>query len=424
MRYSYFLVLFSILLGCRGNQSVQTNERENSLIYEMVSSCLDSMYIIGEFMHEQIYEGGFSGLTYIPNTEYEFFTVTDRGPNTSLKKLLGKDGIMLFPFPDYTQKIIRLRYAENTIQLVSVHPILGSDGDPISGFPANRTFDTNIEIPSIDLAGTKPADKRWKFDLEGISVDTNGDLWLVDEYLPSLLHIDGKTFKIKKRFSAEADTDSFMLPEYFAMRQPNRGFEGVSITPSGKIVAILQSPLNTPELLDSIPNRLVRILHLDPVSGATKTFGYELSADIVDPKIGGMAAINEHEFLIIEHGKNSSGKVANIFKIDLEYATNIDEIYFNASTSFEGLKNNAKAQYYGIILAQKSHFFDLIQAGFNSDFGKPEGIAVIDSSTFSVVNDNDFGIDKVDKKGKLIMNSQPSCIYIFKFNQPVFNVVK
>jgi hypothetical protein len=426
MRYTLFIPLLMFIVSCNQHtDSINSDTGSTDTIplsYELTTSCLDSLILIGEFLGEQIFEGGFSGMTHIPNTENEFFVVTDRGPNTSLKRTLGKEGAMLFPFPDYTQKIIRLKYANSTFQVVSIHPILGPDGENISGFPAKREDQSNTESPSIDLKGTKPTDRKWKFDLEAIAIDNNGDLWLADEYRPAILQVDGTSFQIKKIFSTEKEDDFEVspIPKIFSLRQANRGFEGIAVTPSGKVLAILQSPLATPELSDSLPNRLLRILHLDPNTGVTKTFGYELTNQMIDPKIGDMVAINEHEFLVIEHGKDSLGKVAHVFKIDLEYATNIDEIHFNMGTSFEGLKNNSKAQYRGIILAQKSHVVDLIQVGFNPEFGKPEGIAILDDSTIVLVNDNDFGIEIIDDKGKLILNNQPSCIYQIRFNKPIF----
>lgn len=425
MRYCVCVLGLLLFFSCGNKSEGVTDDRDNDTVplsFVFSSACIESPNVIGEFMNQMIAEGGFSGLTYIPNTDLEFFAVTDRGPNTSLKKFLGNEGAMLFPFPEYTQKIIRLKFANGSFQIVSVHPILSPNGEPICGFPAERSRNEGTESAVVDLKGTAPNAHDWNFDLEGISLDSNGDFWLVDEYRPAIVYVDGKTFKIKTVFSAEEDErDVFkLIDKDFALRQPNRGFEGVAITPSGKVLAILQSPLDTPELYDSIPNRLLRILQLDPVSGSTKWFGFEMSVDLIDPKIGDFVAMNDHEFLVIEHGKDANGKVAHVIRVDLEHATDVSEIHFNIGTSFEGLKNNSKAQYKGIILAQKSMVFDLISAGFNPEYGKPEGLAIVDARTISVVNDNDFGIQNIDENGALILNNQPSCIFHFEFNRDVF----
>jgi len=425
-RFFSVIVIVAFGLGCNNGA---TNESSNlvalepiPLTYEFDFKCVESPEFIGEFLGVHIAEGGFSGLTFIPGTDLEFYAVTDRGPNTSLTTYLGEKGGMLFPFPDYSQKIVRLKWTDEGLQVLAVHSILGEDGEPICGFPAERSLEEGAETAYLDLKGTQPDSRSWKFDLEGITLDANGDFWLADEYRPAVLHVDGKSFRIKQVFSAEKDERPVfkLINPDFAKRQPNRGFEGVAITPEGKVLAILQSPLNTPELKDSLPNRLIRILHLNPTTGETKVFGYEASEGIHDPKIGDLVAINEYEFLIIEHGKDSLGKVARIIRLDLEHATDISQIHFNMGSSFETLKNNSKAQFQGIILAQKSLVLDLIEAGFNSDFGKPEGLSIVDVSTLAVVNDNDFGIDKINDQGELILNNQPSCIYLFRFNQPIF----
>jgi hypothetical protein len=429
-RFFSTVVITTLFVACHNGGADPISESDVAetvpLTYEVELKCIENPAFIGEFMGVNIAEGGFSGLTFIPGTEWEFFAVTDRGPNTSLGKFLGEKGGMLFPFPDYAQKIVRLKWSAEELQVIAVHPIFGEDGEPICGFPAERSRAEGAETAFIDLKGTQPDSRSWKFDLEGITLDANGDFWLADEYRPAVLHVDGKSFKIKQIYSAEKDERAIvkMIDSDFAKRQPNRGFEGVAITPDGNVLAILQSPLNSPELHDSIPNRLIRILHLNPETGETKVFGYEASEGVHDPKIGDLVAVNEYEFLIIEHGKDSLGKVARIIRIDLEYATDISEIHFNLGTSFEALKNNAKAQYQGLILAQKTEVLDLIAAGFNPEFGKPEGLTIIDASTLAVVNDNDFGIERIDEKGKLMLNHQPSCIYKIEFNQPIFDLKK
>ena len=416
------------LLSCDRKAEIEKNEKSESdtsrLSFTMNMACMDSLVLIGEFMGEKFFEGGISGLTYIPGTKNEFYAVNDRGPNTSLRSLLSKENTVLFPFPDYSQKVIRLKFLDNKFFIISLNTITDHEGTPISGFPADRKSGSACEIPNINLNGTKATNNRCKYDLEGIAIDDNGDLWVVDEYRPAVLKIDGKSFQIKQQFSAESDNGASQLPEIYTKRKANRGFEGVAVTPSGKILAILQSPLETEELYDSIPNRLVRILYLDPISGNTKTFGCELSDSINDPKIGDMDAINENEFLIIEHGINSSGKTAHVFKINIQYATNIETVSFNEGKSFESFKNNAKAQFYGVTLVNKSHVLNLIKAGFNPEFGKPEGITLIDKYTFAIVNDNDYAIEGVNEKRRLIMNKQASCLYTFKCNKAIFNTAE
>jgi hypothetical protein len=422
MRFSIALIPALFLVACSGNGNNNDSENNEPLSFEMQQLCINETKFLGSFDEIDLYEGGFSGLIYIPGSDLEFFTVTDRGPNALIEEIMGKESHILFPLPDYTQKVIRLKLENNEFKMVSIHPILDMDGNPIGGLPPHSLVTEHPELAFDKLNGSQPVQRKWNFDIEAISIDANGDIWLADEYRPAIVLVDGKSYRIKEVFSAEANDlgGTRILDSYFSKRMPNRGFEGIAVTPSGKILAMLQSPIQNFESLDTIPTRLIRILYFDPFTGKSKVFGYETSEHVRDPKIGDIAVINENEFLIIEHGKDSSGKTANIFRLDIEFSSDISKHEFGLGTSFEALINNAKAQYQGFILAQKSHVLNLIDAGFDPSFGKPEGLTVINDNTIAVINDNDFGIDKLDENGKLKMNQQANCIYLFTFNKPVF----
>lgn len=416
MKYVFIYLLIVLFAACT-NESTKVSKIKVSS-----TSCLDNSVAIGVYENQELVEGGFSGLFYIPGSDLEFYTVTDRGPNTFINETKQGEVFMLFPIQDYAQKIIRLKFERNTFKIVSVHEILDGTGVPVTGIAPEGLIGDVVEHAVFGNDEQKPNRKRWSFDFEGISMDKNGDFWLADEYRPALVHVDGKTFKIKNVFAPDsvAIGGEQVLDINFAKRRPNRGFEGVTVSPSGKIWAMLQSPIPSGNANDSMPNRLVRILEFDPITKISKVYGYEMSEDLKDPKIGDITAINDHELLIIEHGKNNDGKVARVYHVDMQHASDLLTKFIGEDKSFEDLLNNAKAQYYGLILAQKSLALDLIKAGFNSDFGKPEGLTIIDGSTIAVVNDNDFSIEGLEDNGRLIMNEQPSCLYIFKLPKPLF----
>lgn len=410
--FLYFLIVF--FASC-------TNESKKvSKIKVSSTSCLDNSVVIGVYENQELFEGGFSGLVYIPGTDLEFYTVTDRGPNTHISESENGDVSMLFPVRDYVQKIIRLKFQNNTFKIISVNKIFDNRGEPVTGIAPEGLNSDVVEHAVFGNDEQKPNWKRWSFDFEGISIDEKGDFWLVDEYRPSLVHVDGETFNIINVFAPEITTigGEQVLDINFSKRLPNRGFEGVTVSPSGKIWAMLQSPI--PSTKDAVPNRLVRILKFDSITKKSKIYGYEMSAGLIDPKIGDITAINDHELLIIEHGKYENQKVASVYHLDMQHASDVLTKFIGQNKSFEDLLNNAKAQYYGLILAQKALVLDLIEAGFNTDFGKPEGLTIIDASTIAVVNDNDFGIDGVNDFGALVMNKQPSCLYLFKLPVPIF----
>ena len=423
--YTSAVILF--LVACSSEQSKPEDKKMETVTLEtsVAFYCLTESPEIGFFQDKLFTEGGFSGLHYIPGTDMEFFIVTDRGPNVSLENLSNiaeEQHIMFFPFPDYSQKIIRVQLVDSTLRVLEVNPIKDFDKNPIHGLPVQRSLTEGKEQAWIDFKGTNSEMYPWSLDAEGITLGNDDDIWITDEYRTAIVQLNKSDFSMRNIYTPEdniEDDNVKKINSEFLNRQPNRGFEAIALTPSGKIVAMLQSPIHDPLISDSIKTRLIRILELDPKTGKTRIFGYE--ADINDDaKIGDMTAINEHEFLVIEHGKDAMGKTAHIYKIDLEYATDISQVHFNMGTSFEALLNNSKAQYRGMILAQKTHVLDLIKAGFNTKFGKPEGLTIIDESRIAIVNDNDFGINTPDATGAIQFTNEPSCLYVFTFNQAIF----
>lgn len=423
----YISVVILFFVGCSEENKQQEEQKvENEPLKVSTSSfCLVESPEIGYFQDKLLTEGGFSGLHYIPGSDMEFYIVTDRGPNVSLENLSNiaeEQHVMFFPFPNYSQKIIRVQLVDSALRVLDVNPIMNFDKNPIHGLPVQRNLTEGKEQAWIDFKGTQAEMYPWSLDVEGITLGNDNDIWITDEYRTSIIQLNKSDFSMRNIYTPESDIEGDFVKKInseFLNRQPNRGFEAIAFTPNGKVIAMLQSPLHDPLVSDSVKTRLIRILELDPKTGKTRVFGYEAEIND-DAKIGDMTAINEHEFLVIEHGKDSTGKTAHIYKIDLEHATDISQVHFNMGTSFEALLNNSKAQYRGLILAQKTHVLDLIKAGFNPEFGKPEGLTIIDESRLAVINDNDFGINTPDATGAIQFTNEPSCLYVFTFNQAIF----
>ena len=415
------------LVACSSEQTKPGDKKMEKVPLETSVSffCLTESPEIGSFQDKLFTEGGFSGLHYIPGTDMEFYIVTDRGPNVSLENLSNiadDQHVMFFPFPDYSQKIMRIQLVDSALRVLEVNPIRDFDKNPIHGLPVQRTLTEGKEQAWIDFKGTQAKMYPWSLDVEGITLGNDDDIWITDEYRTAIVQLNKSDFSMRNIYTPESDIKGDQVKKInseFLNRQPNRGFEAIACTPGGKVIAMLQSPLHDSLIPDSVKTRLIRVLELDPKTGQTRIFGYETAIND-DAKIGDMTAINEHEFLVIEHGKDASGKTAHIYKIDLQYATDISQVNFNLGTSFEALLNNSKAQYRGMILAQKTHVLDLIKAGFNPKFGKPEGLTIIDESRIAIINDNDFGINTPDATGAIQFTNEPSCLYVFTFNQAVF----
>ncbi|MFZ4483023.1 MAG: esterase-like activity of phytase family protein [Chthoniobacterales bacterium] len=96
-------------------------------------------------------------------------------------------------------------------------------------------------------------DGRMCLDPEGLALAPNGNIFLSEEYLPSVREFspDGKFLR---RFETPAElvprtsrgTTDFATDDEKAVasgRQPNRGFEGLALLPDGRLAALLQSGL-------------------------------------------------------------------------------------------------------------------------------------------------------------------------------------
>ena len=105
-------------------------------------------------------------------------------------------------------------------------------------------------------------------------------------------------------------------------------------------------------------------------------------------KLGDIAAINDHQFLVIEQGKDAQGTMQNrIYKIDLAKATDITDMT-SGQNALEADQDALGKRFQPV---QKDLFLDLRQHGWTVE--KAEGIVLLpDKKTLAIANDNDFGI--------------------------------
>lgn len=287
--------------------------------------------------------GHFSDLYYDP-VRNEWWALSDRGPGGGLL--------------DYATRLQRID--------IDVHPVTGR----ISGFKVKQTVklrDANADLipPTSDvdapfalnglnpqLLNGNPALLGRSFDPEGLVVDPRtGHFIIADEYGPSVYE-----FSRNGRLIGIFEVPAELVPrptgsvDYVAVRdggasgagrQDNRGYEGIAITPDGKLLyAVLQDPL-----LDEGPHtdatdndgrdgRNLRIVVFDndwrsrTYRQAIAQYVYQLepqaairarilaqggTATASDPRQGrnigvsSIIAINQHEFLVLERDNRGIG---------------------------------------------------------------------------------------------------------------------
>ena len=267
------------------------------------------------------------------------------------------------------------------------------------------------------------------FDTEDLVRTRSGDFWLVEEYSPSIVHVD-PTGKVVKRFIPEGvaltDTDYPVepaLPGIFEKRKRNRGFEGIAITPNERtLFVVLQSPLLNPDGATGNRSRNTRVLAFDVRSEqAVAEYVYRLQPstefgtdDPSEMKLSAVVALNQHTLLILER----IDAVAKIYRVDLRRATNIlGSIWDDPATrpTLEALGDPADAD---IAVLPKELVVDLSTVPGVPD--KIEGITVIDERTIAISNDNDFELGEFDAECNLIGNGVKSQLLLIRLEASLF----
>lgn len=380
---------------------------------------------VASFNGLPIFQGGFSGLYPVPGTNNEFYTITDRGPNADASAHpLASGNTVFFPQPSYSPSIVRMLKTPTEWVFVSAMPIRQPNGEPVSGIPLPLNAGGTGEVAWSTLNGNVIEPDAWGIDAEGIAFGNDGYFWVCDEYGASIWKIDPESGEVVKRYTPfPAELIDVELDSAISYRRPNRGFEGITWSPNGKVYAILQSPAGFPDLAGTVESRIHRLVELDPWTEEMRYYTIAHKAAIgeireQDWKFSDLAAINNHQFLAIEHAQRNGWNYKNIIKIDIQSASPLTEQTFGG-LSVEELGSEENLANAGITSAQRTLFLDLLEAGWNTEFDKPEGLAILNDSTIAVCNDNDFGIDSPGNNGSLVATNQASQIWMYTLPQPL-----
>lgn len=194
-------------------------------------------------------------------------------------------------------------------------------------------------VGSLGAFTVAEAEKNLRFDPEGVRVGPKGELFISDEYGPLLAEFDAtgkrvKVLPVPARFQTakpgKLPTDE-MPPKAKAGRQPNRGMEGLAITPDGAtLIGAMQSPLiqdggGVNAKLER-QGRNCRLLAIERKALKAREFVYPL--DTPANGVNEILAVNDHQFLVLERdskfGKDAAFK--KVFLIDLTDATDVSGV--------------------------------------------------------------------------------------------------
>ncbi len=347
---------------------------------------------LGEVQGVPFYKGYGSSIDADPQNPNRFYGLTDRGPNAD-----GGENIKIFLQPDFTPSIGHFEIQTNgTIKKLRDIPLKDANGKPLTGLPNPKGYgtsketvvDTDKHLLQRDITG---------IDSEGLAVMKDGTFWVSDEYGPHIVHFDRNGFELERMSPRGVQTNGRRLPAVLGHLRPNRGMEGLTTTPSNRVlVGIMQSALHNPSK-DAVKNESVtRIVLFDLATGKTKQYLYRQGGNYW--KNSEIRAIDEHRFLVDEHnGKD----VKHVYLIDLRGATDVSD----PADSENGFKVNGKA-------IEENTWEELAAAGIkpvskilvsdvkkdvNFQSSKFEGMWVADGGkTLWIINDDDFGIDSKD----------------------------
>lgn len=396
-----FQSVFSILTGSCLLVACSLNDHPLPTAYPLFAEATQPAILSTAANGTVLYNGGFgSAIATDPADPNVFYLLTDRGPNAAGAAA----NTIIFGKADFTPQIGKFRLVNNALVLEQTILLRNAAGQPLTGLP-NPVGQGNTGELALDLNGQSIAPDADGIDSEGLVRASDGSFWVSDEYGPHLAHFDASGKTIERINPFGSGTGGRTLPKVLAKRRPNRGMEGLTLTPDGKtLVGLMQSPLYNPSSAAVSGSTVLRVITFDIATGATKQYVY-LMENASLTGCSEVAAITNTTFLALERDGDYGGNPAKpatfkrIYKFDLAGATDISDPtngetgkLYNGQT-VEQLKTKAGLESAGIVPVAKTLVFDLlteISPVYPHD--KAEGIALIGGNQLAISNDDDFGV--------------------------------
>ncbi|MBD1365483.1 esterase-like activity of phytase family protein [Mucilaginibacter sp. ZT4R22] len=401
MKRSVLALLALIAMGFTACKKADKVTVDQPIVYPDMAEASDPALLMTTTAGVKVYNGGFgSAVAADPNDPAVFYLLTDRGPNVAgtiaNSIIIGK--------PDFTPAIGKFRLKDGKLILEATINLKNAAGANLNGLPNPAGSGATGEIP-YDLNGALLTPSADGLDSEGLVLASDGSFWVSDEYGPHIVHFDasGKTLERINPFGT--GTGGRTLPLVFAKRRPNRGMEGLTITPDGKtLVGIMQSPMYNPVKASATGSVVLRILTFDIATGATKQYIY-LMEDAGLTGCSEIMALSATTFLTIERDGLYGGAPTNpatfkkIFKIDISGATDVSDPANSATGKLFGgktpeeLQTSAGITGAGIVPVTKTLALNLLTdlpTVYPHD--KAEGISLLKGNILVISNDDDFGV--------------------------------
>ena len=242
------------------------------------------------------------------------------------------------------------------------------------------------------------------FDIESIRQAHDGTLWFGEEFGPFLIHTDatGVVLDAPYRLNGVMSPQNPFLGTGTPTLPRSKGFEGMAITPNGKLLyPLLEGPL----IADTDQRRLI-INQFDlttrQYTGAQWFYRLEASSG-TGQSIGDMTAVTDRTFLVIERD-SFEGDAAVFKKI---YLVDLDEV------DQDGFLVKKE-------VADLLHLKDPANVGgfgptFRFPFTTIESVLPLSNTTLAVLNDNNYPFSA----GRTPGQPDPDEFIVIRLDQPL-----
>ena len=267
--------------------------------------------------------GFFSDITYDPHRN-EWWGLSDRGPGGGTLS--------------YETRLQRFT--------LDINPSTGA----ISNFAIAQTIRFSDGGVAMNGLAPNPAGVLGRsLDPEGFVINpVSGNLLVSDEYGPSLVEFN-RNGDLVRRFTIPDNlvpkvgtaTDYGSLPPTLTSgREPNRGFEGLAISPDGRYsYAVLQNGTVQDGWTAASRGQYTRIVKFDNQTGlAVGQYAYKLDSAGQGRGISALVALGNDKFMILERNNRGVGVGAalaspdkNVFVLDLSGASDVSGIALPAT---------------------------------------------------------------------------------------------
>ncbi|HEY9641074.1 MAG TPA: esterase-like activity of phytase family protein, partial [Coleofasciculaceae cyanobacterium] len=363
--------------------------------------------------------GGFGSDLYYDARENVYYALVDRGP-----------GGGVIPYQTRVEKFaIDLDPTTGAIQsykLIGTVPFTIPAGTTLNG--KTYTVETPFNGLNPQRLNGDSTILGLSQDPEGVVVGANGNLFISDEYGPSIYEFS-PTGSFIRAFTEPANVlpQNGSTPNFAADgspttagRQDNRGYEGLAISPDGtQLFAVFQDPLQNEGTPNGRRSRNVRIVQFDVATGhsaAQYIYPLESLTEINDRipgtqddfgstsqgrniGISSLTAIGDQQLLIIERDNRGVG-VDDVLGTAPVGSKRIYQIDLTGATDVSGLTLTSNTLPPEVTPVKKSLFLDIAAALTSAGQTIPEkieGVAIgprlADGSyAMLVATDNDFSV--------------------------------